>query len=144
MQLYSEILDAGGPAFGAILRHVRDSPNDAFIFHCTGVFSAPRDRLLLKVHPAGKDRTGIAAALLLLVRPSPYLHRLRLNKFPPARRRLDRRNFSRLCANSYRSCPNTSPHFVAPCARAIVCLRSNSCSQYAILTVRAMLPACSG
>ncbi|KAH9989127.1 protein-tyrosine phosphatase-like protein [Russula vinacea] len=51
MQLYSEILDAGGPAFGAILRHVRDSPNDAFIFHCT----------------AGKDRTGIAAALLLLL-----------------------------------------------------------------------------
>lgn len=40
MQLYSEILDAGGPAFGAILRHVRDSPNDAFIFHCTGTFSA--------------------------------------------------------------------------------------------------------
>jgi hypothetical protein len=70
MQLYSEILDAGGPAFGAILRHVRDSPNDAFIFHCTGAFSAPRDSLLLKVHPAGKDRTGIAAALLLLVRPS--------------------------------------------------------------------------
>ncbi|KAF8471337.1 protein-tyrosine phosphatase-like protein, partial [Russula ochroleuca] len=51
MQLYSEILDAGGPAFRAILRHVRDSPNDAFIFHCT----------------AGKDRTGIAAALLLLL-----------------------------------------------------------------------------
>ena len=40
MQLYSEILDAGGPAFGAILRHVRDSPNDAFIFHCTGTLSA--------------------------------------------------------------------------------------------------------
>ncbi len=75
MQLYSEILDAGGPAFGAILRHVRDSPNDAFIFHCTGAFSAPRDRLLLKVHPAGKDRTGIAAALLLLVRPSFHRHR---------------------------------------------------------------------
>ncbi|KAI0291605.1 protein-tyrosine phosphatase-like protein [Multifurca ochricompacta] len=51
MQLYSEILDAGGPAFGAILRHVRDAPNDSFIFHCT----------------AGKDRTGIAAALLLLL-----------------------------------------------------------------------------
>jgi hypothetical protein len=75
MQLYSEILDAGGPAFGAILRHVRDSPNDAFIFHCTGAFSVSRDHLLLKVHPAGKDRTGIAAALLLLVRPSFYLHR---------------------------------------------------------------------
>ena len=36
MQLYSEILDAGGPAFGSILRHVRDSPNDGFLFHCTG------------------------------------------------------------------------------------------------------------
>ncbi|KAH9018072.1 protein-tyrosine phosphatase-like protein [Lactarius pseudohatsudake] len=51
MQLYSEILDAGGPAFGSILRHVRDSPNVGFLFHCT----------------AGKDRTGIAAALLLLL-----------------------------------------------------------------------------
>ncbi|KAH9959872.1 tyrosine phosphatase family-domain-containing protein [Russula dissimulans] len=55
MQLYAEILDAGGPAFAAILRHVRDSPNDAFIFHCT----------------AGKDRTGIAAALLLLLAGIP-------------------------------------------------------------------------
>ena len=36
MQLYSEILDAGGPAFGSILRHVRDSPNSGFLFHCTG------------------------------------------------------------------------------------------------------------
>jgi hypothetical protein len=143
MQLYSEILDAGGPAFGAILRHVRDSPNDAFIFHCTGAFSALRGRLFLKVHPAGKDRTGIAAALLLLVRPL-YLHPPRVNTYPPARRRLDRRNFCRLCANSYRSCPNTSPHSVAPCARAVVCLRSNCCSQYAVLAVRAVLPTCSG
>jgi len=55
MQLYAEILEAGGPAFAAILRHVRDSPNDAFIFHCT----------------AGKDRTGIAAALLLLLAGIP-------------------------------------------------------------------------
>src|SRR5258708_19085830 len=81
MQLYSEILDAGGPAFGAILRHVRDSPNDAFIFHCTGAFSCRRGHLLLKSRPAGKDRTGIAAALLLIVCPSFYLHRPRLNKF---------------------------------------------------------------
>ena len=80
MQLYSEILDAGGPAFGAILRHVRDSPNDAFIFHCTGAFSAPRDSFLLKAYPAGKDRTGIAAALLLLVRLLFYLFCPRLNK----------------------------------------------------------------
>lgn len=116
MQLYSEILDAGGPAFGAILRHVRDSPNDAFIFHCTGVFSAVRGCLLLKVHPAGKDRTGVAAALLLLVCPSLYLHPPRVNTNSPARRRLERRNFCRLCANLYWSCPNASPHPVAPCA----------------------------
>ncbi|KZT71481.1 hypothetical protein DAEQUDRAFT_736668 [Daedalea quercina L-15889] len=49
MELYSQILDHGGPAFAAILRHVRDRPNEAFVFHCT----------------AGKDRTGVAAALLL-------------------------------------------------------------------------------
>ena len=116
MQLYSEILDAGGPAFGAILRHVRDSPNDAFIFHCTGAFSARCDRHLLRIHPAGKDRAGIAAALLLLVRPSLYLRRQQLNKFSPARRRLDRRNFSRLCANLYRSRPNAPRHSVASCA----------------------------
>ena len=36
MQLYSEILDSGGPAIGTILRHVRDRPQDSFIFHCTG------------------------------------------------------------------------------------------------------------
>ncbi|KAH9938005.1 protein-tyrosine phosphatase-like protein [Fomitopsis serialis] len=51
MELYSQILDNGGPAFGTILRHVRDRPNEAIIFHCT----------------AGKDRTGVAAALLLKI-----------------------------------------------------------------------------
>lgn len=71
MQLYSEILDAGGPAFGSILRHVRDSPNDGFLFHCTGAlhtsinYLVTNNRFLFVV--AGKDRTGIAAALLLLV-----------------------------------------------------------------------------
>ncbi|KAJ8593152.1 hypothetical protein M405DRAFT_786434 [Rhizopogon salebrosus TDB-379] len=49
MILYSQILDHGGSAFGSILRHVRDKPNSPFIFHCT----------------AGKDRTGIVAAILL-------------------------------------------------------------------------------
>ncbi|PFH51324.1 hypothetical protein AMATHDRAFT_142937 [Amanita thiersii Skay4041] len=49
MELYSQILEHGGAAFGSILRHVRDKPNDGFIFHCT----------------AGKDRTGIIAAILL-------------------------------------------------------------------------------
>ncbi|KAF9450637.1 hypothetical protein P691DRAFT_664908 [Macrolepiota fuliginosa MF-IS2] len=49
MELYSQILDHGGPAFGRILRHVRDKPNEGCLFHCT----------------AGKDRTGIIAAILL-------------------------------------------------------------------------------
>lgn len=49
MELYSQILDHGGPAFGTILRHIRDHPGQGFIFHCT----------------AGKDRTGVLAALLL-------------------------------------------------------------------------------
>ncbi|KAF8550375.1 hypothetical protein OG21DRAFT_1514081 [Imleria badia] len=49
MKLYSQILDHGGRAFGTILRHVRDRPNASFLFHCT----------------AGKDRTGIIAAILL-------------------------------------------------------------------------------
>ncbi len=68
MELYSEILDAGGPAFGAIFRHARDSPNDGFLFHCTGALSASLNYLFVNNRPiAGKDRTGIAAALLLLV-----------------------------------------------------------------------------
>ncbi|KAI0941349.1 hypothetical protein AcV7_002949 [Taiwanofungus camphoratus] len=49
MELYSQILDNGGSAFGAILRHVRDRPTEGSIFHCT----------------AGKDRTGVLAAILL-------------------------------------------------------------------------------
>ncbi|KIK67746.1 hypothetical protein GYMLUDRAFT_68767 [Collybiopsis luxurians FD-317 M1] len=49
MELYSQILDHGGAAFGTILRWIRDHPNDACIFHCT----------------AGKDRTGVIAAIIL-------------------------------------------------------------------------------
>ncbi|KAH9850816.1 protein-tyrosine phosphatase-like protein [Lenzites betulinus] len=49
MILYSQILNSAGPAFGVVLRHIRDRPNSPCLFHCT----------------AGKDRTGILAALLL-------------------------------------------------------------------------------
>lgn len=53
MELYSQILEHGGPAFGQILRYIRDCnpTQDACLFHCT----------------AGKDRTGIIAAILLKV-----------------------------------------------------------------------------
>ncbi|KAF9651766.1 hypothetical protein BDM02DRAFT_3090662 [Thelephora ganbajun] len=49
MELYTQIMDNAGPSFRTILRHIRDNPNSSCIFHCT----------------AGKDRTGILAALLL-------------------------------------------------------------------------------
>ncbi|KAF9455935.1 protein-tyrosine phosphatase-like protein [Collybia nuda] len=49
MELYSQILDHGVSSFGTILRHIRDNPTEGCIFHCT----------------AGKDRTGIIAAIVL-------------------------------------------------------------------------------
>ncbi|EJD01490.1 uncharacterized protein FOMMEDRAFT_21865 [Fomitiporia mediterranea MF3/22] len=49
MELYSQILDNGGPSFAKILEHVRDRPEEGCLFHCT----------------AGKDRTAVIAAILL-------------------------------------------------------------------------------
>ncbi|KZT35550.1 hypothetical protein SISSUDRAFT_160575 [Sistotremastrum suecicum HHB10207 ss-3] len=49
MQLYTQILDNAGPAYSTILRRIRDKPNEAVLFHCT----------------AGKDRTGVLAAIIL-------------------------------------------------------------------------------
>lgn len=48
---YAEILDEGATAYRTIFEHVRDRPQDPFLVHCT----------------AGKDRTGVLVALLLLV-----------------------------------------------------------------------------
>ena len=36
MELYTQILDAGGPAFSAVFEHVRDRPDEGLLFHCTG------------------------------------------------------------------------------------------------------------
>jgi hypothetical protein len=49
VKAYSEILENGGSAIREILLHVRDRPNDALLCHCS----------------AGKDRTGVAIAILL-------------------------------------------------------------------------------
>jgi protein tyrosine/serine phosphatase len=51
MVLYQEILEHGGAAFDAIFRHLRDHPDQPCLIHCT----------------AGKDRTGIAVALFLML-----------------------------------------------------------------------------
>jgi len=51
LTVYNDILIGGIPAFGAIFKHIRDYPNVPFLFHCT----------------AGKDRTGVLAALFLKI-----------------------------------------------------------------------------
>lgn len=48
---YTEMLENGGPAFREILLHVRDRPSEPLLCHCS----------------AGKDRTGVAVALVLKV-----------------------------------------------------------------------------
>ncbi|KAH6962353.1 tyrosine phosphatase [Ilyonectria sp. MPI-CAGE-AT-0026] len=48
-KMYMNIMEAYGPSFKAILEHVRDRPEEPFLFHCT----------------FGRDRTGIAAGLLM-------------------------------------------------------------------------------
>jgi len=48
-QSYVEILKDGGDAFGAVLRHMRDHPDEPCLVHCS----------------AGKDRTGVFTAVWL-------------------------------------------------------------------------------
>ena len=47
--MYAEMLDNHAPRFGTVIEHAADPSRHALLFHCT----------------AGKDRTGVAAALLL-------------------------------------------------------------------------------
>jgi hypothetical protein len=49
VRAYRDIAQHAGPAYRMILEHVRDRPEEPLIFHCT----------------AGKDRTGVLAALIL-------------------------------------------------------------------------------
>ena len=51
VDLYVKMLEAGAPAFGRLLTHLTDEEGLPALFHCA----------------AGKDRTGVAAALLLSV-----------------------------------------------------------------------------
>lgn len=47
--MYMAMLVSHKDAWRSILEHVRDHPDQPFLFHCTG----------------GKDRTGVAAAVIL-------------------------------------------------------------------------------
>ncbi|KAI9167647.1 protein-tyrosine phosphatase, active site protein [Paramyrothecium foliicola] len=49
---FMSIANVYKPIFREVLKHVRDRPNDAFLFHCTGTM------------PAGRDRTGVLAGML--------------------------------------------------------------------------------
>ncbi|EEB89246.1 hypothetical protein MPER_12680, partial [Moniliophthora perniciosa FA553] len=51
MDIYQSILELGGPAFETILRHLLNKPDEPCLVHCT----------------AGKDRTGLLVALLLMI-----------------------------------------------------------------------------
>ena len=65
---YKSFLEHGGPSFGAVFRYMNDHPNDAILVHC-----ASKSCLILEHHVqhspvvVGKDRTGLFAALLLMV-----------------------------------------------------------------------------
>ncbi|KKZ63688.1 hypothetical protein EMCG_01995 [[Emmonsia] crescens] len=56
MRAYAEILRAGAAgAFRAVFEHIRDRPEEPLLFHCS----------------AGKDRTGVCAALILRIAGVP-------------------------------------------------------------------------
>ncbi|CEO60545.1 hypothetical protein PMG11_05168 [Penicillium brasilianum] len=55
VKMYMGILEACVPAFTQVFKHIRDQPDDPFVFHCS----------------AGKDRTGVLAALVLLLMGRP-------------------------------------------------------------------------
>ncbi|KAJ5671912.1 hypothetical protein N7507_001039 [Penicillium longicatenatum] len=56
VKMYMGILNAATPIFTEVFSHIRDEPNDPFIFHCS----------------AGKDRTGVLSALILLLLERPH------------------------------------------------------------------------
>jgi hypothetical protein len=68
MELYAQILDHAPTAFAAIFCHLRDKPNEGFLMHCTGLsYTYGTLWVLLMAGAAGKDRTGVIAALILKV-----------------------------------------------------------------------------
>ncbi|KAJ5595000.1 uncharacterized protein N7459_001208 [Penicillium hispanicum] len=56
VKMYTGILEATAPAFMQVFSHIRDKPDDPFLFNCS----------------AGKDRTGVLAALILLLIGRPH------------------------------------------------------------------------
>jgi len=55
VRAYREILKHAPPSYTTILEHIRDRPDEPFLIHCT----------------AGKDRTGVLAAIILSLAGAP-------------------------------------------------------------------------
>jgi len=58
VNMYIDMLKTHKPSFHSVFKHIRDHPDQPFLFHCT----------------AGKDRTGLLAALILGVTTTPIDH----------------------------------------------------------------------
>lgn len=53
-------------AFKSIFEHIRDNPDEPFLFHCTGMQVYQLFTYLIDLlFTAGKDRTGVLAALIM-------------------------------------------------------------------------------
>jgi hypothetical protein len=64
--MYMSMMDTHNPAWKTIFQHIKDHPDQPFLFHCTGMVNFCRLHVpLLKSNAGGKDRTGTAAALVL-------------------------------------------------------------------------------
>ncbi|KAJ5495890.1 hypothetical protein N7539_001006 [Penicillium diatomitis] len=81
VQMYSGILEASAPAFGHVFLHIRDQPHDPFVFHCSApsgpvgsAFDQRSETFLTDCvsFTAGKDRTGVLAALILSLMGRPH------------------------------------------------------------------------
>jgi protein tyrosine/serine phosphatase len=87
VKMYTGILEACAPAFAQVFKHIRDQPDDPFVFHCSGTFVLRfpsihtvafatlfdwtfADQCIL-FPTAGKDRSGVLAALILLLMGRP-------------------------------------------------------------------------
>jgi hypothetical protein len=67
MELYTQILEHAGPTFQFIIQHIIGHTTEGCLFHCTGIKLSCIFRNFSDLSPAGKDRTGILAAILLKV-----------------------------------------------------------------------------
>ncbi|KJR81353.1 uncharacterized protein SPSK_01226 [Sporothrix schenckii 1099-18] len=124
-QTYLDVLRAYRPTVKHLLEHVRDRPEEPFLFHCTGkncfplltprCTGSPTDLL------AGRDRTGVLAALLLTLAgaaPDTIALDYMLSRIgsEPVRDELEK--FARMGAGVPERKPDDSPEAIAAAVAA--------------------------